>query len=103
MSNGSLSPTGEKHPGVIHNLDRTTGREWDEAAADVPQVSAWVLVDGRWKAVVRTEATGNATRLEITKFGADGGLLETTMLMAPPPPAPSEPDPIPVPTLESND
>jgi len=97
MSNGSLSPAGEKHPGVIHNLDKTTGRAWDEAAADVPQHAAWVLVEGAWKAVVRTEATGNDARLEITKFGVDGQLLETTMLLAPPPPMPSDPAPVPVP------
>jgi hypothetical protein len=87
MNNGARSPAGEAHPGQIVHDDKVDGRTWTRAAAEVPTTIAWVEVNGTWKPVVRIEITGTAAQRRITKFGADGQMLETT-IQAPPPPAP---------------
>ena len=90
MDNGARSPTGEPHPGQIVHDDKVDGRTWTAAAANVPRTIAWVDVNGSWKAVVRIEITGTSEQRRITKFGADGQMLETT-IQAPPPSRPPAP------------
>jgi hypothetical protein len=84
---GATSPTGEPHPGEIVNVDKVEGRTWTRKASEVPASVAWVKVGDQWKAVVRIEITGAGDRREVTKLGADGELLETTMATLGPPPA----------------
>lgn len=84
---GDRSPTGEAHPGAVEFVDRVDDRRWTKAAADVRPRIAWVETEpGRWTAVTRIETTGEAGRLEITRFGADGAFLDVTV-QSPPPPA----------------
>jgi hypothetical protein len=95
---GAVSPDGDKHPGEIVHDDKVDGRVWTRKAAEVPVSIAWVKVDGKWKAVTRIEITGSAERREMTKFGAKGEFLETTVAQMSPAggtPAPSEPTPTP--------
>jgi hypothetical protein len=99
---GAASPSGETHPGEIVHDDKVDGRTWTKKAEEVPQTIAWVEVEGEWKAVVRIEITGTPDRRRITKFGADGDMLEST-LTAPrpgPPPRGSRPEPTPVPSKD---
>lgn len=77
--NAARSPTGEPHPGEILNVDEVHGKSWSDQASDVPQTIGWVRVGGSWIAVVRIEATGTEGHLRITKFGANGARLETTV------------------------
>ena len=76
---GNLSPNGKKHPGEIVHEDLTEGRKWTRKASEVPQSIAWVEVKGDWRPVVRIEIIGTVGRRHISKFGADGALLETTV------------------------
>ena len=95
--NGASSPSGDSHPGEILHQDRIDDRTWTVAAAEVPQTIAWVQVDGVWKPVVRIEITGTPDMRRITKFGADGQMLESTMPQPPAPAASSQPGPAPTP------
>jgi hypothetical protein len=95
--NGVTSPSGDKHPGEILHEDKTEGRTWTKKAAEVPQTIAWVEVGGAWKAVVKIEITGTRERRCITKFGAGGEMLETTIAPSSPPPPPRAETPVPVP------
>jgi len=97
MENGAQSPAGETHPGEILHEDKIDGRTWTRAAGEVPLTIAWVEVNGTWKPVVRIEITGTADQRRITKFGADGQMLETT-IQAPPPRRAATPVPAPTPT-----
>ena len=81
----ATSPTGEKHPGQIEHSDKVDGRTWTQPASKVPSSIAWVAVAGTWKAVTKIEITGSKERRCITKFGADGEMLETTMTSPLPP------------------
>lgn len=72
------SPAGDIHPGTIAFDDRTTDRTWTEAAADNPETIAWVAVEGVYEAVLRIEITGVPGYRRMTKFGADGKMLEST-------------------------
>ena len=83
---GAMSPTGEKHPGVVVQEDRVTQRTENKQAKDLPQFIAWVEQPDGWKAVTRIEITGTPAQRCITKFGADGQMLETTMSAPPPRP-----------------
>lgn len=82
---GAESPAGDPHPGTVVTKDLIRATEKEDAAADLPQLIAWVDVAGVWKPVVTIEITGTPERMRITKFGADGEMLES---MAPPPPPP---------------
>ncbi|HET9624836.1 MAG TPA: hypothetical protein VFP84_25890 [Kofleriaceae bacterium] len=101
MENGARSPAGDVHPGEVVHDDKIEGKTWTRAAAEVPTSIAWVHVAGAWKPVTRIEITGTVDQRRITKFGADGQMLETT-IQAPPPgrgrPAAPAPAPTPVPT-----
>lgn len=80
MSNGVVSPDGQRHPGTIHYVNQREGREWDESSADSPQSIAWAWVNDAWEPVLRIVLAGDAGRAEITKFGREGKFLETTMM-----------------------
>jgi hypothetical protein len=77
-SGGAASPAGDRHPGEILHVDLRDGREWIVPATQVPQSVAWVANGGSWKAVVRVEMSGSGQRQEISRFGEDGQLLDTT-------------------------
>jgi hypothetical protein len=79
MTTGEFSPTGEAHPGTIHFVDHRDGSEYDEAAADNPQLIAWTEVEGEWVPVTRVETAGNDAQVETTVFGPDGRFLKTTL------------------------
>jgi hypothetical protein len=101
MDNGARSPAGDVHPGEIVHDDKVEGKTWTRAASEVPPSIAWVNVSGAWKPVVRIEITGTVDQRRITKFGADGQMLEST-IQAPPPnrgrPPAATPTPTPTPT-----
>lgn len=86
MDSGARSPAGDSHPGQIVHDDKVEGRTWTRSAAEVPATIAWVEVDGSWRPVVRIEITGTPAQRRITKFGADGKMLETTIQAPPSPP-----------------
>lgn len=107
MENGARSPAGDVHPGEIVHDDKIEGKTWTRAAAEVPTSIAWVNVAGAWKPVVRIEITGTVDRRRITKFGADGQMLESTIQAPPPssgrpPAAAPTPTPTPIPTPKSS-
>lgn len=82
--NGAFSPTGETHPGEIEYADKIEGRTWNRRAEEVPPSIAWVKVAGVYEPVVRIDMTGNQERRCITKFGARGQMLETTVMTSSP-------------------
>jgi hypothetical protein len=83
---GVESPSGERHPGRIEFEDRVEGRTWTESPAKLTQTMAWAEVDSdRWLPVVRIVTDGVPGRLEIKRFGPDGGLLDVTAQRPPPP------------------
>jgi hypothetical protein len=77
------------HPGSILFEDKIEGRSWTRTIDEVPESIAWVELDEGVEAVVRIEISGLPERRCISKFAADGRLLETT-IQAPPPPRPEE-------------
>jgi hypothetical protein len=78
--NGTVSPTGEKHPGTILVEDRVEGRLETRRADEVPVSIAWVQAGGAWRPVVRVKITGDEHQHCVTSFGPDGNMLETTMM-----------------------
>ncbi len=72
------------HPGKIFFEDKVDDRTWEETIDNVPESMAWVNVNGVDHAVVRITVTGTPQRRCITKFGAEGEFLETT-IQGPPP------------------
>jgi hypothetical protein len=76
---GSISPSGDKHPGEIHYEDTVDRRKWSEKASAVPRSIAWVNVEGVWRPVVNIKITGTAGHRHIAKFGPDGDLLDITL------------------------
>lgn len=84
--NGATSPDGAAHPGKILFQDRVTGTEEERDASAVPQTVGWARVDDAWVAVTRVESTGVEGRRRITRFGADGAMLDSTIQAPPPPP-----------------
>ncbi|PKN57417.1 MAG: hypothetical protein CVU56_11185 [Deltaproteobacteria bacterium HGW-Deltaproteobacteria-14] len=97
-ANASTSPDGEPHPGAIVHDDKVDGRVWTRLASEVPSGIGWVRVGDSWRPVVRIEITGTPAQRRMTKFGADGAMLESTV-QAPPRPQP-QPTPQPTPLPE---
>ena len=93
----ATSPSGEAHPGQIENIDKIENKTWVEQASDVPQSIGWVRTNDVWVPVVRIEITRSDLRIEVTKFGKNRTLLETTV-SSPPPTRKSAPLPMPTPT-----
>ena len=81
---GSVSPSGDRHPGRIVQEDRVDGKTWTDGADAVPQSIAWAQQKGRWVPVVRIVVTGSARSREITRYGPTGEVLDRTMMTAPP-------------------
>lgn len=79
--NGTLSPSGDRHPGEIAFDDKVGKRQWTKQAAEVPPTTAWTRSQGRWIPVVRIQITGIPGRREITKFGPGNEFLETSVQM----------------------
>ena len=91
--NGATSPSGGRHPGQVVFDDKVEGTSKSTPAADLPQTIAWAEDErGEWVPVARIETTGTKSRREITRFGADGSFLDSTV-QAPPPPPPRRPNP----------
>lgn len=72
------------HPGEVLFEDRVRGKTWTEKATKVPEDLAWATLNGLPQPVVRIEILGTRERLEYHKYGVDGGLLESTVVMPPP-------------------
>jgi hypothetical protein len=87
----AISPSGDKHPGEILHEDQVDGRIWTRKATDVPQVIAWVQLEGVWQPVVRIVITGTAEKRRITKFGENDLFLESTIQSPPPLSLPRQP------------
>ncbi len=95
---GATSPSGARHPGTIVFDDKVEGKRKTSEAAAVPQSIAWAEGErGEWIAVTRIETTGTRDHREITKFGADGQFLETTVQRPRPDNRATPPDDIPTP------
>jgi hypothetical protein len=67
-----------RHPGFITFVD-PEGRETSKAAAEVPESIAWANVGSARVPVVRVETRAVADRLEITRRGVDGEILDRTV------------------------
>lgn len=82
--NGSVSPTGEQHPGRIAYEDRTENelepRTWYRRADEVSQTMAWVADQhGHWRPVTKIVMKGNIERLEIVRYGISGEMLDSAI------------------------
>lgn len=99
---GAVSPSGERHPGEVEFDDQVEGRHWREPAGDLSQTMAWGEVEpGRWVAITRIQTSGAPGRLEITRFDADGRLVDVTVQRPSRPPAQgADAGPTPTPTTD---
>lgn len=103
LPTGARSPTGDDHPGIVEFEDRVDERTWTEPAEAVPQTIAWAEGPDGWVPVARVVSDGAAGRLEITRFGIDGGFLDVTVQAPPRSETRTEPTPVPEPVEQPHD
>ncbi len=67
------------HPGTITFVDHAKGTTADRPVAEVPEGIAWYGTGAARVPVTRVEASDRGGTLEITRYGADGALLDVTV------------------------
>jgi hypothetical protein len=79
VTNGTFSPTGEKHPGQIRFVDKIEKKVETKSASDVPQFIAWSRMKDKWVPVVQIVISGTHKNMEITSYGPGEQYLSTTI------------------------
>ena len=77
----AAAPAG--HPGHVTFVDRDAGTREDRLVAEVPASVAWYAGPDGPVAVVRVEKSAASGRLEVSRYGADGALLDVTAAVPP--------------------
>jgi len=67
------------HPGTLTFVNLTTGVVNVRPVAEVPDTIAWYTAGDARVPVARVEARENGGAMEITRYGADGALLDVTV------------------------
>lgn len=69
--------------GVVVMVNHDEGTTREVPVDSLPETMAWATVDGVRVPVARIESRLRGAQLEVTRFGADGALLDVTTMVRP--------------------